>query len=221
MKIGPIAATLAVMCSGMPSWASAQDAANPPATPEEITTASAYADQLITKGGATKYFENITKDASPTVRHKASGLTCSFSDERYDAVRILPSASSGIPEGEDVSCNTRLMDTDISLYATRYPQRPSPEEVMQSAVAAIGQRWPDAKARRDELISVSVNDGPTPLVTGYDIQVNGQAMATFTFVAHQDDWSFKGRATGPAGDTPVNLLAAITFTTSLPGNRKD
>jgi hypothetical protein len=101
----------------------AQDAADLPAAPEEIAAARAYADQLIAKGDAAKYFENITRDASATVRHKASGMTCSFSDERYDAIRIYPS-NSDIPEGEDVACHTRLMDTDISLYATRYPQRP-------------------------------------------------------------------------------------------------
>jgi hypothetical protein len=206
----------------MPSWTMAQDAVEVPATPEEIATASAYADQLIAKGGAAKYFENITKDASATVRHKASGMTCSFSNEQHDAIRIYPSGSSGIPEGEDVGCNTRLMETDLSIYATKYPQRAHAEDIMQSAVAAIVQRWPDAKVHEGELISVSVNDGPSPLVAAYDVKVSGQAMLTVAFVLHKDDWSFKGRATGPtADDAPVNLLAALTFTASLPGSRED
>jgi hypothetical protein len=187
-----------------------------PATSAEIATARAYADQLIRTGNASAHFENMTTDATPKVRHKASGLTCSFSDERYDRIFILP-AQGGLTEGDDVGCNTRLLDVDFSFYATRYARRFEAQFVLEDAMRAIAQRWPQGKLHVGDLMTASSGEGPAPLIAGYDIDVDGHPHLTLVLVSHSDEWSFKGRVTGPAGDeTPTNMLGAVVFLTALP-----
>lgn len=187
-----------------------------PATAAEIAAARAYADQLIASGNASAHFENITTDASPKVRHKASGLTCAFSDERYDRIFVLP-AQGGLAEGEDVGCNTRLLDVDFSFYATRYARRYEAQSILEDAMRAIAQRWPQGKLHTGDLLTASRNDMPAPLIAGYDIDIDGRPHLTLVLISHSDDWSFKGRVTGPADEeTPTNMLGAVTFLMALP-----
>lgn len=208
-----IAAFAATILAAGPCFA--QDEA--PASAAEIAAASAQADRLIAAGNAGRYFENITTDGAPRVRHKASGLTCSFSDETYDRISIIP-AQGGLAEGEDVGCHTRLLNVDISLYATRYARRYDASFIVQDAMRAIVQRWPDAKPFEGDLITATSGDAPAPLIAGFNINVEGQPKLTLVLVSHRDDWSFKGRVTGPADDeTPTNMLGAVIFLTSLPG----
>ena len=193
----------------------AQDEA--PASAAEIASASAQADLLIASANAGRHFENITTDGAPRVRHKASGLTCSFSDESYDRISIIP-AQGGLAEGEDVGCHTRLLDVDISLYATRYARRYEASFIVEDAMRAIVQRWPDAKPHEGDLVTATSGDASAPLIAGFDIEVEGQPKLTLVLVSHRDDWSFKGRVTGPSGDeTPTNMLGAVIFLTALPG----
>lgn len=196
--------------------AAAQDA-EPPASAEEIAAARARADRLIAAGEAGPYFENITDSGSPQVRHRGSGMVCSFSDEAYDRITIFP-ASPGLAKGDDVSCNTRLMDVDFSTYATRYARQFSEEAVVRDSLRAIAQRWPDGRPHDGDLMSASIDGSPRPLVGGYDIVVEGRPMLTLVLVAHREDWSFKGRVTGPVGEgsSPTNLLGAVMFLQALP-----
>ena len=196
--------------------AAAQDAPAP-ASAEEIAAARTYADRLIQIGEAGAYFENITDSGSPTVRHRGSGMVCAFSDEGYDRITIYP-ASDGVAKGDDVSCNTRLMDVDLSTYATRYARRFSQEDIAADAMRAIAQRWPEGRPHEGELMSASINGNPAPLIGGYDITIEGRPMLTLVLVAHRDEWSFKGRVTGPVGEdaSPTNLLGSLMFMQALP-----
>lgn len=211
-RLSSVAFALTVLVAG-PCFA--QDEA--PASAAEIAAARARADQLIASANAGRYFENVTTDASPRARHKASGLTCSFSDKAYDRISIIP-AQGELTEGEDVGCHTRLLDVDISLYATRYARRYEASFIVEDAMRAIVQRWPDAKPHEGELVTATSGDMPAPLIGGFDIEVEGQPKLTLVLVSHRDDWSFKGRVTGPSGDeTPTNMLGAVMFLMALPG----
>ena len=190
-----------------------------PPTVEEIVAARSRADQLIATANAARYFESITTDETPTVRHMASGMTCTFSDPEYDKITIYP-ARGPIGEGDDVSCNTRLADVDFSNYATRYARHFNEEAVLQDAINAIMQRWPDAKPHAGGLITATVNEAPPQRVAGYEIRIGDHPMITLVLVTHQGEWSFKGRVTGPSeGDTPTNLLGALAFSRSLPAEK--
>ena len=214
-------AAMALMLAAYSTAAHTQDTApdDKPPTVEEVAAARSYADQLIATANAARYFENITTDASPTVRHKTSGMMCAFSNPEYDKITVYP-AQGPMGEGDDVGCNTRLMDVDFSNYATRYAHHFNEEAVLQDAMNAIMQRWPDAKPHAEGLITASINEAPAQRVAGYDIQVGGQPLLTLVLVTHQGEWSFKGRVTGPSeGDTPTNLLGAIMFSRSLPAEK--
>lgn len=213
-RVAAIALTLAA-CSAAAHSQDVTPAEKPP-TVEEIAAARSHADQLIATANAARHFENITTDATPTVRHKASGMTCSFSDPGYDKITVYP-AQGSIGEGDDVGCNTRLLDVDFSNYATRYARQFSEEDVIQDAMRAIVQRWPGAKPHTEGLMTASVNEAPPQRIAGYDIEIGGSPMLTLVLVTHQGEWSFKGRVTGPSqGDTPTNLLGALMFSRSLP-----
>lgn len=90
-RVAAIALTLAA-CSVTAHSQDVTPAEKPP-TVEEIAAARSYADQLIATAHAALHFENITTDASPTVRHKASGMTCAFSNPEYDKITIPLRAS--------------------------------------------------------------------------------------------------------------------------------
>jgi len=214
-RIAAIALTLAA-CSTI---VHAQDAApeNKPPTAEEIAAAHSYADRLIATANAARYFENATTDATPSVRHKASGMTCAFSDPQYDAIYIFPARSS-LGEGDDVGCNTRMGDVNFSNYATRYAGEVSEDDVIQDSMNAIRQRFPDAKAHAEGLITATINEGSAQRVAGYDITIDGRSMLTLVLVTQQGEWSFKGRVTGPSeSGMATNLLGALMFSRSLPG----
>ena len=216
-RVAAIALTLAA-CSVTAHSQDVTPAEKPP-TVEEIAAARSYADQLIVTAHAALHFENITTDASPTVRHKASGMTCAFSNPEYDKITIYP-AQGLIREGDDVGCNTRLLEVDFSNYATRYARQFSEEAVIQDAMRAIVQRWPGAKPHTEGLITASVNEAPPQKIAAYDIEVGDRPMLTLVLVTHQGEWSFKGRVTGPSQeDTPTNLLGAIMFSRSLPAEK--
>jgi len=212
-RLSAVTFALAVFVAGS---CFAQDAA--PASAAEIAAASARADRLIATADASRYFENVTTDASPRARHKASGLTCSFTDERYDRISIIP-AQGELVEGEDVGCHTRLLDVDISLYATRYARRYNARFILEDAMRAIANRWPDARPHEGDLITATKGDMPLPLIAGFDIEMEGQPKLTLVLVSHSDEWSFKGRVTGPSDDeTPTNMLGTVIFIMALPGD---
>lgn len=189
-----------------------------PATAEEIAQARRQADAVIAQAQASDLFVNVTNDATPTAKHSNSGLVCMFSGDTRDRILLFP-VSSGIPRGNDVGCGSWLGDTEFTLYATRYSERYSAEQIIRDAVDAILQRFPDARPYQGTLSMASRDDMDTPLAAGFDVTVNGQAMLTLVYVVHHGDWSYKLRATGPADDDLLLTLAPIIFIMSLPGGQ--
>ena len=221
MKSLPIVALLGLALAGAAPVAAqaAPQAEAKPATAAEIAEARSRADAIIAAAEAGEFFENITTTAAPAVRHKASGMTCSFGDDPRDSVHIYPTGPGRVPRGEDVSCSVRMMEAEHTTYATRYPDGHSARDDLGIAVAAVRQRWPDAHAHEGPIPVATRQGGPEVLAAAYDIKLNDRPMLTLILTAKAGDWNFKHRATGPAEDTTLPLAAGLSFVLSLPGGR--
>lgn len=192
-----------------------------PATAEQILAAKSHARQIIAAAQAGAYFEDITTDATPTVRHRPSGMTCIFTvGDRRDAIRLYPVRPGGPAHGDDASCGAWITTTFLTTFATRYPGRPTRDEVFQAALADVPRNTPGARLIQEPLSSASSGDRPPPLIGGYRMQLGGHDVQSYVLVEHIGDWSFKARATGAADEESVNLIAALFFMLSLPGGRE-
>jgi hypothetical protein len=190
----------------------AQDAP-PPATPEEIASAREIADTLIKADNAGAYFTNITDDGTPTVQHTRSGLICSLSEGEGSRVVVFP-RQGGANAGDDVGCASRYdtLGLDLTIYATRYVDPMSAEEVLASAAYAIEQRFETAKPFDGEISLVSVEGMDQPLAAAYVYESPAGPMLTLALVSHRGEWSYKVRATGPVEQAAVvSLIAGMTL----------
>lgn len=193
----------------------AQDAGSVPprATPEQVAVARAEADRIIAAADAGDLFVNMTGNAIPTVRHKASGLICHFRGAPdVDRILIFPDS----PRGDDVGCTTRDASVwvETTYYATRYNPMPTEDAVLDSAMAAIRNRFPSARAFDGEVSSAST-DTVTPVSDALVVESNMGTLFTMATVEHLDGWSFKARATGPLEKADQVNLTAIMFAVML------
>lgn len=209
---------IAALLAAQAAWAQEPEA---PATAEQIRAARDHVRQIIDAAQAGAYFEDITTDATPTVRHLPSGMTCIFTvGDRRDVVRLYPVQPGGPAHGDDASCGTWILNTFLTTFATRYPGRPSRDEVFRAALADVPRNTPGARLIEDPLATASSGDRPPPLIGGYRMQLCGYDVQSYVLVEHIGDWSFKARATGPADEETVNLIAGLFFMLSLPGARE-
>lgn len=216
------------MIAGAMALLDVQSAADPKAVPpsaEEVAAARTHAEEIIRQADAADVFDNITTaDGVPLVKHRASGMTCSFSGDDGDYVRVFP-AGGGVPRGDDVACGAQIMGAEHTTYATRYPDRHSAAVDLQAAVQAIVQRLPDARVHQGEFPVVNREGGPEVLAAAYDITIDGKPRLTMVLVSKVGEWNLKHRATGERGaegaqgDTMLPLVAGMSFLLSLPGER--
>lgn len=192
-------------------------AAGPAApTAQDIERASALADRLIAEGDAAGIFVNTTDSDVARVTHVASGMNCLFGDIEVGRIHIFDSAAAGLPRGDDVSCVSRTMDIDLTLYATRYSPLPSEQLIMADAVNAIRQRWPEATPFEGDLLSMSVEGRDPPLMAAFNIETDEGPRLTIALISHVGEWGYKARATGPAEDPMMlALVANMTFMSAL------
>ena len=207
-----------------PPVALAQEALSPPlpqiasestATPEQISAATARANRLIDAANAQGIFVNKTDSGIAQVEHVASGMRCLLDENPANRLHIFPSTGADMTRGDDVSCVIRddATDTDITIYATRYPGGMSTEGIMAGAVSGIRQRWPDAIAYEGELTTATLEGHAAPAVAAFQIQFEGKQMLTLALGVQEGDWSFKVRITGPFEEAMgVSLYGAITMT---------
>ena len=185
----------------------------PPATAEEIAEAHQIADMLIKGDDVSPYFTNITDNGVPTVRHTRSGLVCMFGGLDGSRVVTFP-AQGGAEPGDDVGCLSRdvTLGLDLTVYATRYVDEVSAEEVLAAAAYGIEQRFQGAKPYEGDLAIATVEGMDSPLAAAYVYESVAGPMLTMALVSHRDGWSYKVRATGPAEDaTVVSLMAGMTL----------
>jgi len=193
----------------------AREAAPPPqrATPEQVEAARAEADRIIAAAEAGDLFVNMTGNAFPTVRHKASGLICHFSGSpEIDWIQIFPNS----PRGDDVGCTTRDPGVwvELTYYATRYTPMPTEQAILDDASAAIRNRFPSARPFDGELSSLST-DTVAPISAAFVVDSTVGNLFTMATVEHLDGWSFKARATGPVEKAAEVNLRTLNFTVML------
>ncbi|MFN4295601.1 MAG: hypothetical protein ACK4FB_02080 [Brevundimonas sp.] len=184
---------------------------------DPAASARAEADALIAGAGAEGVFKNVTADTVPTLRHVQSGLTCHFTPgAATNSVTVYPE-TQGLGRGDNVGCNTRGQDMDVTVYATRYAEEYSAAEVRDDAVVAIRHRWPEAQAYEDgfPLLTTPDQDEP-PAHAVFMVTVADAPSVTFVLVQHQGAWSYKMRGT-QTGDNAITagLMGGMMFMNAL------
>lgn len=201
--------SLIVLASGQPALAQEPEARKP-ATKEQIATATAEADRIIEAASAKDIFENVTGDDRPAVRHRASGMICTFfGAPDIDKILIFEDPI----RGDDVGCSTsHSSGSEATYYATRYKPMPTEQAVLQSAVNAIRNRYPSAQPYESGLSSMGTEGLAPPIGAAFVINTTKGELFTMTLVSHREEWGFKLRASGPAADADtVNLMAQAEF----------
>lgn len=183
LMAAPIAAAAAPATSQEPSPSAAA-----------LTSASAEANRLIASTGAPEFFENVSSDGLARIRHRASGLLCSFIPGN-DRNTLALFGSPSVPRGDDVGCQTNIGEVYMTFYATRYPGRMSAQDAADSAAAAMRQRFPEARPYTGP-VATSVVEGVSeqPAVRFY--MMDGPVpSSTHAVTAKLGDWIFKQRLT--------------------------
>ena len=190
----------------------AQDAAPSP-SPEQVAAARAEGDRIIAAAEASDLFVNITGNAHPMLRHKASGMICIFNDApEVNRISIYPGT-----RGDDVSCNTKdaVSGAETTIYATRYVPMESEQQDLAGSVQAIRQRFPSARPYEGDVL-VASTDTITPIGAAFVIETNRGTQFTLVVIEHQNDWAYKLRATGPVEKaSDINTATTVGFTTML------
>lgn len=125
---------------------------------------------------------------SPAVRHTASGLVCHFFGTTTRA-RVVTFGDAG---GEDVGCVSDYEDKATTLYATRYSPPISIDEALASGVAAIRQRFSDARPL-PQTLTIAPDGVTPPRVAQFAVTVNGERWFTSVIVAEANGWIYKLR----------------------------
>jgi hypothetical protein len=164
-------------------------AASPP-TPEAIAEAKA----LLAAAQAEDLFTDASDGKVPGVRHKASGLVCTFEPgDTKNEIRIYP----GLPRGDDVSCSTDALEVHATIYATRYPRTFTEDQVFASSVADIRQAFSDVQPFSGKTVSASAKGLPPHRVERFEATLNGSRRFTRIAMATVGEWTIMQRVTAP------------------------
>ncbi|NBB17203.1 hypothetical protein GVN21_17700 [Caulobacter sp. SLTY] len=193
-------------------------------TPEMVAKAKTEADALLNQAGAEDLFENVTEGMDPRVRHRRSGLVCSFTPGA-ELNKVMVFDAEEPTRGDDVGCNTTLGEVVTTYYATRYAEDYSPQFLAEDAGRAITQRWPDATPYDGMVATVKEEGNPPTSSVMFYIGSGEQRRYTHAYTARIGAWSFKQRLTAPAESAmAVQAIGGIGWNTVLrlartnPGN---
>jgi hypothetical protein len=193
--------------------AAAQDAPAPPSA-EQLAEASAEADRLIAGSGAPGLFVNVSSDGLAKVRHKASGLVCTFMPGAESNTLRLFDLGDDSP-GDDVGCNADFGPLYLTYYATRYGRGYSAADSARDAAAAIRNRFPDARPYQGASATVQPPSGVGDLeYAGFMIGPNAAPRYTQALSAKVGEWIFKQRMTADGGEDAVTahqIMSAVFF----------
>ncbi|MBL0946946.1 hypothetical protein [Brevundimonas sp.] len=183
------------------------------ATAQSVSVEAArdHADAIIASSRGAAFLTNVTDSTLPRVRHGPSGMVCEFpgADAR-DNIRVFDRS------GLDIGCGSWRGSTFVTLFATRYDEVYTPEEVMESAIRALRNGAPDARPV-DRNFSITTLPGqPQPLLAVFDMSLSGQPVRSLILVRHIGEWSFKARGTGPSTDDTVVEVSSMALARALP-----
>lgn len=203
-----VLAAAAVFAAGGPAMA--QTAAAPDASAQQQASASAEADRLIASTGSPEMFENVSSNGMAKVRHIASGLVCVFiPGAENNTLMVFP--GDDLPLGDDVGCNADIGPAYLTYYATRYGPGYSARDSVNDAVAAIRDRFPDARPYEGMVASVSPPEGVTE--TAFAALLVGpqdNVRYTHALTAKVGEWIFKQRMTGDGEEGSIMANQVVT-----------
>ncbi len=192
--------------------ATAAFAADAPPDPADVARARAEADAMIARAKAGDVFENATEDAGVRVRHKGSGMTCGFDGSPDDSVTVF---NSGLPRGDDVGCESKILDLKVSFYATKFPQPMTVDQATAYYVDSIRRVHPEAKPFTGSAADLSIggDDGAAfpPIRTArFVIVIDGKRYYSRLSVAVVKGWVIEERVTGPEDKaTEADLMGGL------------
>lgn len=216
MRALPLAMTSLILLTPAPPTL-AQEAKPTSVSP---AVAKAEGDRIIAAAEASDLFENITGDDGVTrLRHKASGMTCTFDPAGpRNNIHIYPQRDIAPNRGDDISCGANFDGAAFSLYATRYTPMPDEEQVMAGAIGDVQREWRDIKPLDGSFSIVTAEGRAPPRFAALKGQhPTGQEFATFIIVTQVNGWSFKTRASGlPSNAEAIALMAGLLSASGLP-----
>ena len=185
----------------------------PPPIEAEVATARREADAIAAAAHADAWFENVTTTASPALKHKASGLVCTFvSGSPINRLLLFKP-----PGGDSFGCNTSRGPRSYSVFLDRAPPgRPPVEQLIGPLAGAIVKRFPEAKPLNPVLVASGQDDRGGALPPHKVAQFTrptprGDAEERLA-VVYVGDWFLQQRITEPAADnTAADLLNELSF----------
>ena len=202
----PISSALAALATAAglahAAPAAAQTPTLPEASAEQLAAASAEADALISSTGAPEMFANVSRDGMVKVLHKASGLVCSYAPGApNNSLVVYP---GGRQRGDDVGCNADVGPAFITYYATRYGPGYSAADSARDALAAIRNRFPDARPYQGGSARVEPPEGAGELeLVAVLIGPEDAPRYSHALTAKVGEWIFKQRLTGEGTEDAV------------------
>jgi hypothetical protein len=183
----------------------------PPPSAEAIANAHRAADGLIASAKVGDLFQNLTAAAEPTVRHRGSGLRCSFGTVAdawaKDSLAVF---SSGLPRGDDVGCNIHFQSYLVSLDASRQQTTPSLDAVTAYYVKSVLALHPQARPYVGPYVEPKALPPGFPAVRtvrfAFD-DADGRVFSRLS-VAIVNGWVIEERVTGPYDDAQFGDLIA-------------
>lgn len=176
------------------------------------------AQVLIDGTGVPQLFENLSDESEMKVRHRSSGLVCTYvPGAALNSLMVFPSS---LPSGDDVGCNTDMGPIQATYYATRYGAGYSARDSARDAAAGIRNRWPDARPYEGASATVSPPEGVGETAFGAFLVGQGdRTQYTHVVTAKVGEWIFKQRMTGTAETDAVmgNQIMAGVFWNSVLG----
>lgn len=207
----------AVLAWAMLAWApsaAAQMATVENPTPAQLDAAHAEGDALIAGTGAdaVRLFENISADGMVRIRHKPSGLVCTYVPGAANNTLVVYRGHG--PVGDDVGCNADFGPAYLTYYATRYGPGYSASDSARDAGASIRTRFADARPYEGATARVEPPEGVTE--TGFAAFLIGPEDSpryTHVLTAMVGGWIFKQRMTGDGATDSVmaNQVVAGAF----------
>ncbi|HWW12116.1 MAG TPA: hypothetical protein VN018_06350 [Brevundimonas sp.] len=189
-----------------------------PPTAEQVQTAKAHADAVIARNDAGAFFVNATTSEIPQVRHVPSGMICTFNPgDARDSISFYPAVPGGPPHGEDVSCASWWESTLVSMFATRYPQGYSADDLMVAAIGDIRRGWQNVVPLEGNVPVTTLTGQATPLIAAFNAEYQGQSRRTIVVLRNIDGWTFKARGSGEADIAQVAKASTLAFAVSIPG----
>lgn len=214
--IARLAFLAALLCAHPAASQEPEQQATP--TAEQIATARAEADRIITAASVEAFFENVTTGDTPLARHKASGMICVFNiDDPRDKIHSYPAQEGGPQQGDDMSCASWWGSTFVSTFATRYPQQYTAEQLFSGAISEIQQNWENVEAFEGSFQISTIRGQEEPLIAVFSAEREVSPKTTLVVLRNIGEWSFKVRATGEPADPDVTTAGTLAFALAIPG----